>query len=155
MNYIVEGLNASEFSHLFGLTDEELQKHGAKRYTCDARPGFPDRIEMRDAEIGENLLLINHFSMDQDTPYRTSHAIFVREGAEDTYREKGIIPAVMFNRLLSLRAFDENGMMLDAEVAKGEEIEPAVLKLFRNPDVTFIDAHNAAQGCFSGRITRT
>ena len=44
--------------------------------------------------------------MPVDTPYRTSYAIFVREGAEEAYDAVGEVPPVMRAALLSLRGFD-------------------------------------------------
>lgn len=155
MNYVIRGLSAEPFRHLYGLTDEELATHGAKRYVCDKSPGFPDRIEMRDAEIGETLLLLNHTSMEKESPYKATHAIFIREGAEDIFEAENKIPPVMYDRVLSLRAFDPTGMIIDADIAQGDDIETAVLRMFENEDVEHIDAHNAGRGCFSGRITRS
>lgn len=155
MSYVIRGLSATPFQHLYGMTEQELEAHGAKRYICDASPGFPDRIEMRDAEIGEKLLLINHVSMDKNTPYKASHAIFILEGAEQSYEAENEIPKVMFNRLLSLRAFDAAGMMVDAAIAREEEIEVAIKNLLKNPEVEHVDAHNAHRGCFAATITRS
>lgn len=154
MSFVIKGLSADPFRHLYGLSDEALKTHGVKRYVCDESPGFPDRIEMRDAEIGETLLLLNHTSMQKDSPYKATHAIFVREGAEEAYHAENTVPPVMYNRQISLRAFDQAGMMVDAVVAKGDDIQTSIEQFFENDAVEHIDAHNAAQGCFSGRITR-
>jgi hypothetical protein len=154
MDYVIKGLSAEPYRHLYGKTDEELKTFGVKRYIADKNPGYPDRIEMRDAEVGESLLLINHVSMEKKTPYKASHAIFVREGAEHQYESRNEIPAVMFNRILSLRAFDANGMMVDAAVAQGEEIQNVVECFLNNDQVSYIDAHNAVRGCYSGKIER-
>lgn len=154
MDFTITGLPVDDFSYLFGLSDEELAFYGAKRYICDETPGFPDRIEMRDADIGEQLLLLNHTSMAKNSPYRATHAIFVLENAHQSYHAQNEIPPVMYNRMLSLRGFDKDGMMVDAKIAKGDDIRKAVLELLADKRVVHIDAHNAAQGCFSGRITR-
>ncbi len=154
MEFVVTGLSSEPYRHLYGLSDRELAAHGVKRYVADETPGFPDRIEMRDANLGETLLLLNHVSVEQDTPYKASHAIFIREGAEQTYRGENEIPDVMFSRLLSLRAFDAEGMMIDANVAKGEEIKLVIERFFENPQFSHIHAHNAVRGCYSGRIDR-
>lgn len=155
MSFTVTGLLAEPYTHLYGLSDAELSASGAYRYRADVSPGFPDRIEMRDAQVGETLLLVNHASMDQETPYRTAHAIFVREGAEKTYRETNIIPQVMHRRLLSLRAFDIGGMMLDAELAQGDAIREVARRLLDNPAVDRIHAHYALRGCYAGLIERS
>jgi hypothetical protein len=57
-------------------------------------------------------------------------------------------------RLLALRAYAENGMMLDADVAEGTAIEPIITRMFDNPAVSYIHVHNAKRGCYSGRIDR-
>jgi hypothetical protein len=154
MSYRITGLNAAPFVHLYGLTDEELLQHGVRRIVADACPGYPDRIEMRDALIGEKLLLLNHVCQPADTPYRASHAIFIREGALDNYDRVGEIPDAMRIRLLSLRAYDAAGMMLDADVVEGRECGALIRRLFDNPGVAYIHAHNAKRGCYSARIDR-
>ncbi len=146
MSFRITGLDSAPFSHLYGLSDAELAAHGAKRYIADKKPGFPDRIEMRDGEPGESFLLLNHVCQPAETPYRATHAIFVREGATDTYNRVDEVPEVMRVRLLSLRAYDATGMMLDADVIDGAEIEPVIARLLANSDVSYIHAHNAKRG---------
>ncbi len=154
MNFKVQGLSAKPFKHLYGKSDEELQTLGIKRYVVDRDHGFPDRIEMRDANIGERMLLLNHMSMDKPSPYQASHAIFIREGAEQRFEAVNEIPLVMTSRMLSLRAFDQEGMIIDAGLATGDEIKTSIQKFFENKAVTHVDAHNAARGCYSGRVVR-
>lgn len=154
MAFRISGLSAEPFRHLYGLSDAELASHGVKRYVVDTPVGYPDRIEMRDAAPGETVLLLNHVSQAADTPYRASHAIFVREGADETYSRLDEVPDVIRRRLLSLRAFDKHGMMLDADVVEGSEIEKVIERFFANPGVAYIHAHNAKRGCYAGRIDR-
>lgn len=154
MRFRITGLSPAPFQSLFGLSEAELAARGVKRYLVDEKPGFPDRIEMREAEPGETVLLLNHVCQPADTPYRASHAIFVREGATERYDAVGQIPEVMRSRLLSLRAYTADGMMLDADVVEGADMEPLIERLFAKPEVQYIHAHNAKRGCYSGRIDR-
>ena len=154
MAFRITGLSPEPFRHLYGLSEQDLAAQGVKRYVANEKPGFPDRIEMRDAEPGETLLLLNHTCQPADTPYRATHAIFVREGAEETYDRVDEIPDVMRVRLLSLRAYDKEGMMLDADVVDGRQIEAVIERFFADPKVAYIHAHNAKRGCYSGRIDR-
>jgi hypothetical protein len=154
MGFRISGLSPEPFRHLYGLSNEQLEREGVKRYVADKRPGFPDRIEMRDADIGQWLLLLNHVCQPADTPYRATHAIFIREGAEETYDRIDEVPEVMRIRLLSLRAYDSSDMMVDADVVDGREIETIIGRLFGNAQVAYIHAHNAKRGCYSGRIER-
>jgi len=154
MAFRITGLSPEPFRRLFGLPDDELATQSVKRYVADRPQAFPCRIEMRDAAPGETVLLLNHVCQPADTPYRASHAIFVREGAAVAYDQIDDVPAVMRARLLSLRAFDADGMMLDADVVEGAAIEPLIARLLANADVSYIHAHNAKRGCYSGRIDR-
>ncbi len=154
MSFRISGLSPEPFRPLFGLSDEELAAHGAKRYVADQKPGYPDRIEMRDAEPGETVLLVNYTHQPADTPYRASHAVFVLEGAEATYDRVDEVPEVMRLRQLSLRAFNADGFLVDADLVKGRELEPVVERLFEKPRVAYIQAHYAKPGCFAGRIDR-
>ncbi|MEP9396083.1 DUF1203 domain-containing protein [Mesorhizobium sp. KR2-14] len=154
MTFRITGLSPEPFRSLFGLSEAELAARGVRRYLVDEKPGFPDRIEMREANPGETVLLLNHVCQPADTPYRASHAIFVREGATERYDAVGQIPEVMRSRLLSLRAYANDGMMLDADVAEGAGIEPLIERLFANAEVSYIHVHNAKRGCYSGRIDR-
>jgi hypothetical protein len=154
MSFRITGLSPEPFRLLYGLSDEELASRGAKRYVADHKPGFPDRIEMRDADVGETLLLLNHICQPADTPYRASHAIFIREGAENTYDRIDEVPEVMRTRLLSMRAYDALGMMLDADVVDGRQTEAVIDRFFLSTQVAYIHVHNAKRGCYSGRIDR-
>jgi len=154
MTFRITGLSPEPFQHLFGLADDELARHGVRRYRADRAAGYPCRIEMREAAPGETVLLLNHTCQPADTPYRASHAIFVREGATDTYDQVAQVPEVMRVRLLSLRAYDADGMMLDADVVDGAAVEPVIARLFGNAAVSYIHVHNAKRGCYSGRIDR-
>lgn len=154
MTFRITGLSDEPFRAFFGLSDQELGLLGIRRYIVDKKPGYPDRIEMKDAEPGECVLLLNHVCQPAKTPYRASHAIYVREGATQTYDAIDQIPEPMRIRLLSLRAYAEDGMMIDADVAEGVGIEPIITRMFENPAVSYIHAHNAKRGCYAGRIDR-
>jgi Protein of unknown function (DUF1203) len=154
MSFRITGLSPHPFRHLFGLSDEELAKHGAKRYVADSTPGYPDRIEMRDAEPGETLILLNYIHQPADNPYRASHAIFVREGAKTAYDRVNEIPDAMRLRQISLRAYDADDLMVDADLVDGREMESVIERFFANPHVAYIQAHYAKRGCYAARIDR-
>lgn len=154
MSFRISGLSPRPFQHLFGLSEEELAKHGARRYIADSKPGYPDRIEVRDVEPGETLLLVNYVHQPADNPYRASHAIFVREGAEAAYDRSDEIPEAMRVRQMSLRAFDADDLMVDADLVDGTEMEAVVERFFADPRIAYIHAHYAKRGCYAARIDR-
>ena len=154
MSYRITGLSPAPFAHLFGLPDAELAKHGAERVTAHAPNTYPDRIEMRDADAGETLLLLNHQHQPANSPYQSSHAIYVIEGASQTYSAVDEVPDVMTRRLLSLRGFNGADKIVDGRVVAGEDANATIRDMLRNDDIRYIHAHNAGHGCYSGLIER-
>ncbi len=152
MNYVVSGLSPDPFLPLYGLSDGELAERLARRVVVDG-PGFPERIEMRDAGPGETLLLVNFEHQGAATPYRSSHAIYVREGATEPWIGDRL-PEVMRKRLLSLRGFTADGSMAEADVVEGREAEPVIERLLSDPAINYIHAHYAKPGCYAARIDR-
>ncbi|MBZ4038294.1 DUF1203 domain-containing protein [Novilysobacter selenitireducens] len=154
MAFRITGLAPEPFRPLFGLDDTALARQGAVRYRVDAEFGFPDRIELRDAAPGETVLLVNHVHQPADTPFRASHAIFVREGATTLFDAIDTVPDVLRRRMLSLRAFDAAHMMVDAALVDGREADAAIARLFTNPAVAYLHAHFATRGCYAARVDR-
>ncbi len=154
MSFVIAGLDPAPFRALYGLPDAALAARRAVRVVADAKPGFPCRITLEDAAPGETLLLANYTHLPVDGPYRASHALYVREGAEKQARFVDEVPEQLASRLISLRAFDRHDRMTDAEVAEGFALEPLIRRMFADPAVAFLHAHNARQGCFAARIDR-
>jgi hypothetical protein len=154
MTYRITGLDPSPYRSLFGLPDEELAHLGIVRMTVTEKPSFPCRVSLTDRDIGESVLLINHVSHDVANPYRSSHAIFVTEGADEAAEYVDRIPPVFETRVLSLRGFDKDGMMAEAVLTQPGEAEAGIHRLFANPKIQTIHAHNATRGCFSAKIER-
>ncbi|MGO9991082.1 MAG: DUF1203 domain-containing protein [Steroidobacteraceae bacterium] len=154
MDFRIQGLSPEPFLSLYGLSDEELATRSAKRYIANAKSGFPDRIEMRDAEPGELLILVNYVHQPAATPYRASHAVFVLEGAEKTYDTVNEIPEVLRRRLISIRAFDRNHWMIEGDVCDGRELDTAIQRLLAKSEVGYLHAHYAKPGCYAARIER-
>lgn len=154
MSFRVVGIDPGQFRHLYGLSDANLATAGAKRYVVDTKPGFPDRVEVRDLEVGERAILLNYEHQPANTPYRSRHAIFVREGADHALDVMDTIPEVIRIRPISLRAFSEDGEMVDADLVNGEAIVPLIERFFSNPEVAYLQAHYAKRGCYAARIVR-
>ena len=154
MTYRIIGLDPAPYRHLYGLSDEELANQGIFRMTVTKKPSFPCRVSLTDRDIGESVLLLNHVSHDVANPYRASHAIFVTEDAEEPGKYIDQVPPVFEPRVLSLRGFDKDGMMADAILTQPGEADAGIRKLFENPAIETIHAHNAGRGCFAAKIER-
>lgn len=147
------GLRLENFAPLFGLGDHELAVRGIRRVVADAKPGFPCRITLADAEPGETLLLLAYEHHPAESPYRASGPIFVREAARETY-DNDRFPPVFRGRLLSVRVYDAAGVMIDAEIVAGDQAEALFTSFFDRPDASYIHVHNARRGCYAGLVTR-
>ena len=153
MTYRIKGLDPAPYKPLFALSDAELEARGVVRMTV-TDPTFPCRVSLTDRAIGEKVLLVNHVSHDVANPYRASHAIFVAEADQQPAEYVDQVPPVFEQRVLSLRGFDADEMMADAILTQPGEAESGIRKLFANPAIETIHAHNATRGCFSAKIER-
>lgn len=154
MSYVVTGLSPDPFLPLFGQSDAALAEQGVIRVRADAKPGYPCRITLEDAEPGETLLLLNHADHAVATPYRNAYAIYVREAALAANRFEKSLPPVFTNRPIALRGYDAEGMLRGAALALAQDVETRIGELFARPEIAYIHAHNAAHGCFAARIDR-
>jgi hypothetical protein len=153
MTYVISGLRPDQFTPLFAMGDAELAAVNARRVTATSDRGFPCRVSLQDAKAGEELILLHHTSHDVETPYRSAYAIYVRPGVgAATYCDE--LPPVFEGRPLALRAFAADGMLQTARIAGPGEADGAIRDLFEDEGISYIDAHNAAYGCFAARIER-
>ncbi|GJL90410.1 DUF1203 domain-containing protein [Hyphococcus sp.] len=154
MSFMITGLPAEEFTSLFALSDAELEQRGVIRKTAVSKPGYPCRVTLEDAEPGETVLLLNYESHKVATPYRSSYAIYVREGANNTASYTDELPPVFLGRPIALRIFDANGLLIGADLALANDAEAKINHAFKNPAAAYLHAHNAAHGCFAAEIRR-
>ena len=154
MTYVVRGLDPAPYRPLFGLSDQGLGDRGVLRMTVDSGT-YPCRVSLTDRAIGESVLLLHHVSHEVANAYRASHAIFVTEGSEEAAEYVDKVPPVFETRVLSLRGFDAEGMMVDAILTQPGAADAGIRKLFEHPAIETIHAHNATRGCFSAKIERS
>jgi len=153
MGFRISGLPAEQFESLFSLSDQELAARGAVRRVADAKPGYPCRVSLTDAEPGQEVILTHFEHHPVDSPFRSSHAIYVRKG-EATYDAVDQVPEQLRLRLLSVRAFDEKGMLVGADVVDGRELEGVIERLFGDERADYLHVHYAKPGCYAARIER-
>jgi hypothetical protein len=154
MDFRIVALPVGAFAPLFGLPDAALAARGVQRVIADRQPGFPCRVSLCDAAPGESLLLLNYEHLPPPGPYRSSHAIFVREHALECVPGVNEIPAVLATRLLSVRAFDAAGMMVEADVCPGVDVAPLVGRYLDDARVALVHLHNARPGCYAAQAVR-
>ncbi len=153
MTFQISALSPAPFASLFGLDDDNLAAHHALRRVADG-PGFPCRVSLEDATPGETVLLINYEHQPAATPYRSRHAIWVREGAAQAFPEPGEVPGQLRSRLLAVRAFDAAGMIIAAEIVEGENLAPLAQQMLYDPAAAYLHLHFAKHGCYAARVDR-
>ena len=153
MSFRILGLPAEPFVELFAMSDAALAERQAVRRRVDEPNSVPCRVSLSDAAPGDEVVLVNYEHQPARTPYRSRHAIFVRAG-ETTYDAVDVVPDQLRRRILSLRAFDESGMIVAAELVDGKTLEGAIEQLFSDPRAAYLHAHFAKFGCYAARIER-
>ena len=154
MSFQITALPREIFEPFFKMSNADLVVHGARRIVVSESPGSPCRVSLADAAVGESVLLVNYCHQTADTPYRATHAIFVREDAHEVRPEVGEVPAVISTRLISARVFDAEHMMIDAEVVEGHRLKARLEDVFADPKVSYVHLHNAKPGCFAAAVSR-
>jgi hypothetical protein len=153
MTFRITGLAPELFSELFGLSDQQLKARNAVRIIAQADGGYPCRISLGDAAPGEELILTHYRHHAVDSPFRASHAIYVRPG-QHRYDRVDTVPEQLRKRLLSLRAFDNEAMLIDADIVDGVALEPLIERLFADGRAAYLHIHYAKPGCYAARIDR-
>jgi hypothetical protein len=154
MAFRIEGLDPARFASLFAMESERLAEAGVITIEADD-DDYPCRIALAGAAKGDRLLLLNHEHQPARTPYRSAHAIYVARGS----RKRGVfldeIPPIMASRTLSIRAFDADDIMIDADLVEGAQAAGVIERLFANAQVGYLHIHFAKRGCFAAEVHRT
>lgn len=154
MSFQIQACDPALFADYFAMSAEALSNENIHRVAVTSKPGTPCRVSLADAEVGETVLLLNFEHQPAPSPFRSSHAIYVREGVARATPAAGEVPEVLLSRLISLRSFDHTNMMIQADVVPGVELGGAITRAFADPSVAYIHLHYAKQGCFAASVRR-
>jgi len=132
----------------------QLRLGGGPAYVADEHPGFPCRQCLHDAEIGEELILVSHDPFSASSPYRCASPIFLHRHDCGPYEQSNQLPEQLTRRQLSVRAFDNEAMMIDAAIIDGQTLLGTIERLLDNPSVASLHVHNAIRGCWATTVSR-
>jgi hypothetical protein len=154
MSFQITALERERFAKFFAMPDEELAGNLAVRIAATRKPGFPCRVSLADADVGDELILVNYEHQVGASPYRAAHAIIVRNGVEQARPAISEVPELFRSRMLSLRAFNSQAMIVAADLVDGEDLETALDRLLSDPAADYVHIHYAKFGCYAARADR-
>jgi hypothetical protein len=111
-------------------------------------------VSLNDAEPGERVILLSFQHQTAASPYRASGPIFVREIATDATIPPNTVPELLRTRLLSVRGYDANGMITEADVIDGSDVETLIVRLLHDERAKYLHVHLARPGCYVCRVDR-
>jgi hypothetical protein len=148
-DFKIKALPYNEFAHLFVANEAELKNIGAVKMIVDEFPGFPCRVSLQDATIGEEVILLAYRHHKTDSPYQSTGPIFIRKNAIEATLVINEIPKILLHRQLSLRCYNKEGIMIHASVVEGKIIAETLQGLFTNNEIAYVHIHNAKPGCYN------
>jgi hypothetical protein len=153
-NFKLVALDQNQFASLFSLNENELAAKGMRKMIVDEFPGFPCRVSLADAEMGEEVMLLNYEHHDVNSPYRADGPIFVRKIGQTATPEINEIPKMFNHRLLSIRGFNNEATMIFADVTSGEQLKEKLMHILENQAIVYLHIHNARLGCYNCKVER-
>jgi hypothetical protein len=152
-NFIITGID-NIYNQQFNLTDKELAEKSMIKMIVDQKPGYPCRVTLEDAEIGEEVLLFPFEFHKTNSPYKASGPVFIRKNAIKAILEVNEIPEMLFQRQQTLRGYDSNGIMITAKSPKRKELRIEIETILCYPRVSYVQIHNTNPGCYNCEVKR-
>lgn len=151
MGFVIQGLDPVQFEPLFSKV---AAGNGPTLDVVSDHPGWPCRISLDDAPLGSSILLVRYQHAQGQTAYAQSGPVFVTPDHRQAAVYRDQMPPALARRMLSLRAYDTVGAMIDAALLEGHLAPAEISRMFANPAIERIDAHYALRGCFAAHIRR-
>lgn len=153
-SFQIKAISAQRFEPYFSWPKQKLQELDMEVCIVDKSPGYPCRVSLEDAQIGEEVLLINYQHHRAASAYQANGPIFVRKNGVEREVAPNQIPPILRDRNLSIRGYNGQGKMLDAVVVHGKLLKRTLHKLFDNHNIDYLHIHNAGPGCFNCEVQR-
>ena len=114
-----------------------------------AKGGEPCRHCLRGAQEGDGLLLLSWHLPRPRSVYWTPSPIFLHAEDCPAWDEADMIPPIVRNSLISVRAYDDEGMCLYdlGRVSEGQEADGPLANALGDPRTAFVNIHTAKPGC--------
>lgn len=116
----------------------------------------PCRHCLADAVPGDAVLLGSHHFGRPKGIYWTPSPIFVHDQRCAPFGLANVIPEIVRNRLVSVRAYDSNDFCLYdlGDVSEGKDADWLIDRALADRRTVFVNIHTARPGCFLCRVER-
>ncbi len=118
----------------------------------------PCRSCLKQFVAGEERILFSYSPNPVDNPYHETGPIFIHAEECEAYQETNAFPSEVENgRIkfpLAFRAYNKNGVMINAVLPNGESASQTIDSLFANDNVAFAHVRNAQFGCYIAHVDR-
>ncbi|KAK0312167.1 hypothetical protein LTR01_003081 [Friedmanniomyces endolithicus] len=137
--------------------DHSFASAATPRKITPATP-VPCRRCLHDTVQGQEVILLSYDPFLGDGPYRSKSPIFVH--AEDCQEygtapdEDDTMPPQQRSMMLSIRGFDQQNMMVRAELLKDAEALRVCEEMLVGGGCEYIHIHYARYGCFVVKVER-
>ncbi len=158
---------ASELSARWGQSGMDDAGNRLRRVTAQARPMAPDgsrpdgtgapcRHCLRDAAIGDELLLGSYLMPRPQGIYWTPSPIFVHATPCEQFARLNEVAPIVRDRLVSVRAYDGDDQCIYelGHAGDGNAIDAPLLRALDDPRTAFVNIHTAKPGCMLCRVER-
>jgi hypothetical protein len=126
------------------------------RVVAASSPGYPCRRYLRDAAVGEAMLLFPHTPFASESPYVETGAILAHEAecAPPTLAP-GEVPEVTRVRAnCVVRAYDGRDWIHDGKLVDSADAAATIAAFFADAAVARVHVRNVGYGCFAYEATR-
>lgn len=124
------------------------------RKTVTSDHGLPCRRCLQDGRVGEEMLLLCYSPFEGVSPYTSPGPIFVHSNPCKQYQWDGAIPEQQSRRLLAIRGYDKDHMMMEYAVVDGKELMGKAEELLSDTRVEYLLVYYAGPGCFAVRVDK-
>jgi hypothetical protein len=113
------------------------------------QPGAPCRHCLRPAEAGEEMLLLSWDLPRPQGVYWTPSPIFLHARDCAAFGAANMVPEIVRKSLVSVRAYDRDGMCLYdlGQVSEGAEVDGPLARALSDHRTDFVNIHTARPGC--------
>ena len=144
-----------EIAARFRATGIDDRGNPIKRMIATNDGGFPCRVCLQYARRGEEVLLGSYNLPKPQGLYLTPSPIFVHAEPCTPYAGHDEIPGIVrHNALVSVRAYDADGMVLYdlGQVSDGADVDAPLARALGDVRTSFVNVHTARPGCLLCRV---